>query len=61
MVKKSLSLQRTFSDPKINPFDQMEWERRTAEITDDAGKVVFKQENVEVPKAGRSWPPRWSC
>ena len=37
--------------PRINPFDQLEWERRTAEITDDAGKVIFKQENVEVPKA----------
>ena len=40
-----------FSDPKIKPFDQIEWERRTAEITDDAGKVIFKQENVEVPKS----------
>jgi ribonucleoside-diphosphate reductase alpha chain len=29
----------------------LEWERRTAEITDDAGKVIFKQDNVEVPKA----------
>src|SRR3954465_11319559 len=48
--KKSLNLKRVFSDPKINPFDQVEWERRTAEITDDAGKVIFKQENVEVPK-----------
>src|ERR1035437_8325767 len=50
-VKKSLSIERTFSDPKVNPFDQLEWERRTAEITDDAGKVIFKQENVEVPRA----------
>ena len=44
--KKSLSLQRVFSDASQNPFDQLEWERRTAEITDDAGKVIFKQENV---------------
>jgi ribonucleoside-diphosphate reductase alpha chain len=44
-------MQRTFSDPKTNPFDQLEWERRTAEITDDAGRVIFKQENVEVPKS----------
>ena len=50
-VRKSLSIPRTFSDPRINPYDQLEWERRTAEITDDAGKVVFKQENVEVPKS----------
>jgi ribonucleoside-diphosphate reductase alpha chain len=49
--KKTLNLERFFSDPKISPYDQLEWERRTAEITDDAGKVVFKQENVEVPKA----------
>jgi ribonucleoside-diphosphate reductase alpha chain len=48
--KKTLSIQRTFSDPKTHPFDQVEWERRVAEITDDAGKVVFKQDNVEVPK-----------
>ena len=50
-VRKSLSIARTFSDPRINPYDQLEWERRTAEITDDAGKVVFNQENVEVPKS----------
>ena len=49
--KGSLAIQRIFSDPKVNPFDQVEWERRTAEITDDAGKVIFKQENVEVPKS----------
>jgi ribonucleoside-diphosphate reductase alpha chain len=48
--KKSLGLTRIFSNPQVSPFDQVEWERRTAEITDDAGKVIFKQENVEVPK-----------
>ena len=49
-AKKSLGLERIFSDARLNPFDQLEWERRTAEITDDGGKVIFKQENVEVPK-----------
>jgi len=49
--KKSLRIERVFSDPKIKPFDQVEWEKRTAEITDDAAKVIFKQENVEVPKS----------
>src|SRR5258706_10777201 len=48
--KKTVKVERTFSEPKTNPFDQIEWERRTAEITDDSGKVIFKQENVEVPK-----------
>src|SRR5258706_617099 len=50
-TKKSLRLERVFNDAKIKPFDQIEWEKRTAEITDDAGKVIFKQENVEVPKS----------
>ena len=49
-VKKNMRIERVFSDPKVNPFDQVEWERRIAEITDDAGKVIFKQDNVEVPK-----------
>ncbi len=49
--KKSLRIERVFSDAKVSPFDQIEWDKRTAEITDDAGKVIFKQENVEVPKS----------
>ncbi len=44
-----LRIERVFSDPKLNPFDQVEWDKRTAEITDDTGKVIFKQDNVEVP------------
>ena len=50
-TKKSLRIERVFSDAKVKPFDQIEWDQRTAEITDDAGKVIFKQENVEVPKS----------
>lgn len=48
---KPMRVERVFSDPKVKPFDQVEWEKRTAEITDDNGKVIFKQENVEVPKS----------
>ena len=44
-----LTIERVFSDPQVKPFDQVPWERRTAEITDDSGRVIFKQENVEVP------------
>jgi ribonucleoside-diphosphate reductase alpha chain len=50
-ASKNLRVDRVFSTAKVDPFDQIEWERRTAEITDDAGKVIFKQENVEVPKS----------
>ncbi|MRR36838.1 vitamin B12-dependent ribonucleotide reductase, partial [bacterium] len=51
MAKKRLAIPRVFSDSKVKPFDQIEWERRTAEITDDGGKIIFKQENVETPKS----------
>lgn len=50
-ARKFLPVQRVFSNAKIKPFDELEWDRRTAEITDDSGKVIFKQENVEVPKS----------
>jgi ribonucleoside-diphosphate reductase alpha chain len=50
-TKKSLRIERVFSDAKVKPFDQIEWDKRTAEITDDANKVIFRQENVEVPKS----------
>ena len=50
-ARKSLPVQRVFSDARVKPFDQIEWEKRTAEITDDSNKVIFKQDNVEVPKS----------
>jgi ribonucleoside-diphosphate reductase alpha chain len=53
-VKKkrtALDFERIFSNEAIAPFDQIEWERRTAEITDDGGRIIFKQEDIEVPKS----------
>ena len=49
--KSGLKFQRFFSQEGVSPFDEIEWERRTAEITDDSGKVIFRQEDVEVPKS----------
>jgi ribonucleoside-diphosphate reductase alpha chain len=46
-----LSFEAQFSTPGIDPFEDVEWEFRTAEITDDSNKTIFRQENVEVPKA----------
>ena len=50
-AQRTLRVERVFSDSHVKPFDQVEWEKRVAEITDDAGKVIFRQENVEVPKS----------
>jgi ribonucleoside-diphosphate reductase alpha chain len=49
--QEGLKFARVFSQKAIAPFDEIEWEPRTAEITDDSGKAIFKQENVEVPKS----------
>ena len=49
--KSGLKFQRFFSQEGNSPFDEVEWERRVAEITDDSGKVIFRQEDVEVPKS----------
>jgi ribonucleoside-diphosphate reductase alpha chain len=46
-----LRFERVFSDAVVAPFDQIGWERRTAEINDDSGKVIFKQEDIEIPKS----------
>ena len=48
---EGLKFDRVFSDPNLSPFHQIEWEHRSAEITDDSGKVIFKQDEVEVPKS----------
>jgi ribonucleoside-diphosphate reductase alpha chain len=49
--KPAIVMERIFSSPKTSPFDEIEWERRTAAISDDSGKVIFKQDNIEVPKS----------
>lgn len=49
--RRGLTVERVFSTAGVDPFSQVEWEYRTAEITDDSSKVIFKQDNVEVPKS----------
>src|SRR5215470_3603519 len=43
---------RYFTRPEAHPFDQLEWELRTAAITGEDGKIYFEQKDVAVP---RSW------
>ncbi|MEO7100248.1 MAG: vitamin B12-dependent ribonucleotide reductase [Luteolibacter sp.] len=49
--KSGLGFERNFASVEVSPFDEIDWNLRTAEITDDQGKAMFRQENVEVPKA----------
>ncbi len=45
----ALRFRRVFSKAGVSPFDEVQWERRTAAITDAAGKTIFEQKDVEVP------------
>jgi len=45
-----ISVSRFYTEPTVHPFGQIEWEKRDAVITNEKGKVVFEQKEVEVPK-----------
>jgi ribonucleoside-diphosphate reductase alpha chain len=45
-----LSFRRLFTKPGVSPYSEVEWELRTAAITDSHGGVIFEQKDVEVPK-----------
>lgn len=40
---------RYYTKPGIHPFDETEWEERTALISSDTGETVFEQRGVEMP------------
>jgi ribonucleoside-diphosphate reductase alpha chain len=44
-----LSFSRRFSMPGVSPYDEVQWEKRTASITDSKGNSIFEQKDVEVP------------
>jgi ribonucleoside-diphosphate reductase alpha chain len=46
-----LQFNRYFTKPGDVAFDAVEWDRRTAQIGNDKGQVIFRQENVEAPKS----------
>jgi ribonucleoside-diphosphate reductase alpha chain len=48
--RTGLEFSRHFTDGIRSPFDQVEWDSRTAQISNEKGQVIFHQENVEVPK-----------
>jgi ribonucleoside-diphosphate reductase alpha chain len=44
-----LEYQRVFTVAGRDPFDEVQWELRTAVISNDRGDVVFQQADVEIP------------
>src|SRR5499426_2757581 len=47
---EGLALERYFTRPGVDPFDEVEWEIRSAVIGSEKGEIVFEQKDVEVPK-----------
>jgi ribonucleoside-diphosphate reductase alpha chain len=47
---EGLTIERHFARPGVDPFDEIEWEERSAVISNEKGEIVFEQKNVEVPK-----------
>jgi ribonucleoside-diphosphate reductase alpha chain len=45
----ALRFPRYFSHANASPYDELQWERRTAAISDAGGKTIFEQKDVEVP------------
>ncbi|HET7616874.1 MAG TPA: vitamin B12-dependent ribonucleotide reductase [Vicinamibacterales bacterium] len=45
-----LEYERFFTREGVDPFDEIEWEIRTATIGTEKGEVVFEQRDVETPK-----------
>ncbi len=45
-----LEYTRVFAREGIDPFDEIEWDSRSAVIGNEKGEVVFEQRDVEVPK-----------
>ena len=46
---KGLRIEHFFSTAGVHPFEQIEWESRSARIAGDSGQVIFEQDNIEVP------------
>ena len=46
-----IGIRRHFTNPDVHPYDEVEWERRDARITNYRdGAVAFEQLDVEVPE-----------
>jgi ribonucleoside-diphosphate reductase alpha chain len=49
-AKHGLTIKRHFTRPGTHPFDEVEWETRTASLQNEKGQTIFEQRNVEAPK-----------
>src|SRR3990170_2522310 len=48
---RGIAFERRWTKAGIHPYDEIEWEVRSATIGNEKGETVFEQKGVEVPKA----------
>jgi len=48
-IRESPLLKRRFTRPDVDPYDELQWELRTAVIAGPDGQPVFEQKDVEFP------------
>jgi ribonucleoside-diphosphate reductase alpha chain len=48
---KGLQFSRQFTKEGVSPFDMFEYDYRTSLIKNPSGEIVFKMDDVEVPKS----------
>jgi ribonucleoside-diphosphate reductase alpha chain len=48
--RSGMIVPRVFSTEGVSPYDQVDWELRTAEIKDEKGRAIFQQTGCVVPK-----------
>ncbi len=46
---RGLKIIRYFTKAGVHPYNEITWEKRTAQIVNDNGEVIFEQKDVEVP------------
>nr|WP_240907024.1 vitamin B12-dependent ribonucleotide reductase [Paludisphaera rhizosphaerae] len=50
--RSGMVVPRVFSTEGVSPFDEVEWDFRSAAIKDEKGRAIFEQVDCEIP---RSW------
>ncbi len=48
-TQRGLIFTRRFTTEGVSPYDEVQWELRTASIADQNGNCIFEQKNVEAP------------
>ncbi len=46
---RGLTAERRYTTEGVHPYDEIEWEMRSATITSDKGETIFRQDNCEIP------------